>query len=508
VSGNSGSDFKIKLLVVHPDGRRQKFLVTFPERRSLKIDQRYIGLPITLKVDFVPGAIVCRPGTGHTLTVGGKPAKDHTLSINDTVGLDQYSIEFLELPEPLPMEEATRFVNINEIVEATVVAALPRNLHDDFEATPVPKAQSNAQPPQASRPPNNQTPFGHQAHERPKYQPEVYRPDPEDSTAIIRRLQVPGSQAGGQNTYSNYSTLQPSARADATATGTFARNANAESDEKPDEFESEEKSRDFVRKNKYLVIAGAVVFLSLAYLFTGTKDHSKPAESTELASEQSSARLIENQKIIELPEAVPAQQAPTSEIHQEHVVNEAVHSEPAPNNTGQAPAPMSNAGAAAPINPFDEANGGFDPMATAQFFAAVDSGDEAKIKELVEKRVVDVNLSRKNGYAALHLAAANGDLQVVKSLIRMKADVNALDGSGATPLMWAVFRKRKDVVKFLATKTDLKIERQGGETAYALAKRMKQNDLLKLLEFETKKKTARKTEPKKRLPSALPEKKK
>ena len=75
--------------------------------------------------------------------------------------------------------------------------------------------------------------------------------------------------------------------------------------------------------------------------------------------------------------------------------------------------------------------------------------------------------------------------------------------------MWAVFRRREDVVKFLAPKTDLKIERHGGETAFALAKRMKQNRILKVLDPEPKKKaTARKSEPKKRVPSALPDKKK
>jgi hypothetical protein len=37
-----------------------------------------------------------------------------------------------------------------------------------------------------------------------------------------------------------------------------------------------------------------------------------------------------------------------------------------------------------------------------------------RIKELVEKRVVDINLSRRRGYAALHLAAARGDLATVK----------------------------------------------------------------------------------------------
>lgn len=558
MTGNSGSDFRIKLLVVHPDGRRQKFLVTFPERRTLKIDQRYIGLPLTLRVDFVPGAIICRPGTGHTLTIAGKPAKEHSLSVNDTVGLDQYSIEFLELPEPLPMEESTRFVNINEMVEATVVAALPRDLKDDGEFTPLPQvsphspAQANhqlpfaPQPPPAPQPSHNRTPTPaprvpeapvahvqptpapnyqqppqyqqpqYQAPQyqvpqqavQPQYQPEVHRPDPEDSTAIIRRLQVPGAQPVGQNTYSNYSTLEPAARADATTTGTYSRNTSTGFVADHTESGAEQARPGFALKKSHMMVGGAALLLVLAYIAIGPKFTGSTQESKELASEQTQAEPTDEMKPIELPESEPTQTQAAPETKPEAVV--AVEPDPAvvPNALIPAPVPMATGGSAPVSNPFDDANGGFDPMATTQFFAAVEAGDEAKIKELIEKRVVDVNLSRQKGYAVLHLAAANGDLQTVKFLIRMKADVNVLDGSGATPLMWAVFRRREDVVKFLAPKTDLKIERQGGETAFALAKRMKQTKLLKMLDPEPKKKTARKSDSKKRVPTALPDKKK
>lgn len=180
VTGQTSSDFRIKLLVVHPDGRRQKFLVTFPERKSLKIDQRYIGIPLTLKVDFVPGAIICKPGTGHTMTVGGKAATEHSLAVNDTVNLDQYAIEFLELPEPLPMEEATRFVSINSLTdmsESTVVVAAPVEQSEPaMERTPTPTPIA---PPRMEPAP-----------------PKMRTPDPEDSTAIIRKLQVPGAPPG------------------------------------------------------------------------------------------------------------------------------------------------------------------------------------------------------------------------------------------------------------------------------------------------------------------------
>jgi ankyrin repeat protein len=164
---------------------------------------------------------------------------------------------------------------------------------------------------------------------------------------------------------------------------------------------------------------------------------------------------------------------------------------------------------AGPVDsPFDDKSG-FDPMAVDQFFDAVEAGDEGRIKDILDKRLVDVNLSRRRGYAALHLAAARGDLATVKYLIQVKADPNVLDGSGATPVMWAVFRRHESVVRFLAPKTNLKIERQGGETAHALAQRLKMKpNIVRALDPEPKKNTAGKNAPRKRVPTSLPEKKK
>lgn len=526
MTGNSGSDFRIKLLVVHPDGRRQKFLVTFPERRTLKIDQRYIGLPLTLRVDFVPGNIVCRPGTGHTLTIAGKPVKEHSLNVNDVVGLDQYSIEFLELPEPLPMEEATRFVSINEMVEATVVVSSPPK--DDSEFTPLPQVP-NAQLPYAPQAPPVRTktptpaprvpeapvavqqaaPQPQPVPQQPAYSDEPRRPDPEDSTAIIRRLQVPGTMPASQNSYSNYSTLEPANRSDATSTGTFSRNThtgyNTEAGvENPDGA----TPTGITFNKKHLMMAGAALAVLAGYLFINPSTFKGPSDSTELSSEAGpdSASAPADPSGEMKPMDIPDAQADNSTKTESPV---SVEPDPAivPNQALiPAPVPMATGGSSPMESPFDDKSG-FDPIAVDQFFDAVDAGDEARIKELVDKRVVDINLSRRRGYAALHLAAARGDLATVKFLIKMKADSNVLDGSGATPLMWAVFRRHESVVKFLAPKTDKKIARQGGETAYDLAKRMKMTRLLKVLDPEPKK-TAKKRDTKKRVPTALPDKKK
>lgn len=493
MTGNATSDFRIKLLVVHPDGRRQKFLVTFPERKSLKIDQRYIGLPLTLRVEFPPGAIVCRPGTGHTLSVANKPVKEHVLAVNDTIGLDQYSIEFLELPEPLPMDEATRFVSISDVgegyTEATIVVSSPV---ETVESTPAPArptspAIPHAQAPQIPRPP---TP----------------RHDPEDSTAIIRRLQVPGAAANGNP----YASLQPTIpsraeqRLDNTASG--VRPPPDMYGQSVGEGSGLMTPPAAVRFNKkHLAIAGAALAIVALYLIVGkVLPRHESEDSTELASKGMSNGAPSPEQIVEAPpdthpgttEKAPA--AAPAEPSQA-----ALPVVPAPQAVVQVPPPVSMGGQNQPVgSPLDEKSD-FDAMAVDQFFDAVDAGDESRIKELLEKRIVDINLTRRRGFAALHLSAARGDLATVKYLVKMKADVNVLDGSGATPLMWSVFRRHEDVVRFLAPKTNLKIERQGGETAYALAKRTNMRKMLSLLDPDPKKSKNRK-----RVPSGLPEKKK
>ncbi len=536
MTGNAGSDFRIKLLVVHPDGRRQKFLVTFPERRTLKIDQRYIGLPLTLRVDFVPGAIIARPGTGHALSIAGKPVKEHSLTVNDVVGLDQYSIEFLELPEPLPMEEATRFVSINDFSEATVVvsAAARDQMHrDPMDSTPSPvppalphRPQAPVAPPVApvhvpTAPPAHYQPAAQASYSAPPvppqqapestYQPQMYRPDPEDSTAVIRRLQVPGS-APSNNQYSNFANLQATGRTGDTATGITAAGLNSSSNTatgfSTDTATGIEHSSGPRFGKKQVFVAGALLAALVAY-FAVTHDvfKSSGGDSTELASQagpDSPAAQDDTgeMKPMDLPDSMPDMAAGSpgeaSDVPTAPII-------PSPQAMVPPPVPMAASGGPSE-SPFDDKNG-FDPMAVDAFFDAVDSGDESKIKDLIDKRLVDVNLSRRRGYAALHLAASRGDLATVKFLIKMKADPNVLDGSGATPVMWSVFRRHEDVVKFLAPKTDLKIARQGGETAQDLAKRLKMNRVVKALDPDPKKTAKNKAAAKKRVPTSLPKKK-
>lgn len=484
MTGQTSSDFRIKLLVVHPDGRRQKFLVTFPERKSLRIDQRYIGIPLTLKVDFVPGAIICKPGTGHSMTIGGKAAAEHSLNVNDTINLDQYAIEFLELPEPLPMEEATRFVSINslsDVSESTVVVAAPIEQNEPaIERTPTPVAPPRIEHSSA---------------------PKIRTPDPEDSTAIIRKLQVPGAPPGG-NPYANLQPSMPSRVPPVAPTATPNLDAT---DATMTEF-----AKPAVDRKQIMLAAGAFLLVA-GFLFTrhsGENSNHEPADKSQQPSETSSAAdhssAAAEMRPMQVETVEPEPVKPSVAPVVPPPAPEPVAAIPSPQSVG-AEIPMG--GKANPMeSPFDDKSG-FDIMAVDAFFDAIDSGNEAKIKSLVEKRVVDVNLSRRKGYAALHVAAARGDLSIVKLLLKYKADPNVIDQSGATPLMWAVFRRHKPVAEFLATKTDLKIERQGGETAYAMARRLELVPYYRFLDPNPKA-VAKKKTGSQRVPSALPDKKK
>ncbi len=60
-----------------------------------------------------------------------------------------------------------------------------------------------------------------------------------------------------------------------------------------------------------------------------------------------------------------------------------------------------------------------------------------------------INAINKYNCTALHYAADNGHLEIVKLLIANDADVNAKDNTGYTPLHWAAMHGHLDIVKFL-----------------------------------------------------------
>ena len=111
------------------------------------------------------------------------------------------------------------------------------------------------------------------------------------------------------------------------------------------------------------------------------------------------------------------------------------------------------------------------------------------VKKYIE-RGVDINIKSKNGWTALHFAAAFNNLVLVKYLIKQGADINIKSKNGWwTPLTFASRYGYVDIVKFLLEHgANVNIEDKDGKNIITLVlesdeisenKKLKIVDLLK-----------------------------
>ena len=100
----------------------------------------------------------------------------------------------------------------------------------------------------------------------------------------------------------------------------------------------------------------------------------------------------------------------------------------------------------------------FIGLASVIASAPVATADEAVKQHLVTG--ADVNAKNVEGGTPFHLAAEEGQQQIVELLISKKADINARDNKGKTPLDWAATLGLKET-------TDL-LRKHSGKTAEEL----------------------------------------
>lgn len=107
---------------------------------------------------------------------------------------------------------------------------------------------------------------------------------------------------------------------------------------------------------------------------------------------------------------------------------------------------------------------------SAPIHDAAGKGDLAKVKALVAKDPKLVNLKDGTGATPLHFAVAGGHKAVVEYLLSKKADVNARKKDGVTPLHVAASLGKLEIAKFLLAKgADRNTADSKGRTPLTLA---------------------------------------
>ena len=79
---------------------------------------------------------------------------------------------------------------------------------------------------------------------------------------------------------------------------------------------------------------------------------------------------------------------------------------------------------------------------------AVFGGNLDMCKLLIEEYKADVNLSDINGITPLHIASYFGHLEICKFLCKHVMDKNTLDNNGKTPLDLAFSERKWEIVRF------------------------------------------------------------
>lgn len=79
---------------------------------------------------------------------------------------------------------------------------------------------------------------------------------------------------------------------------------------------------------------------------------------------------------------------------------------------------------------------------------AAQNGELNMLKTEIGKGV-NVNAEDNQGRTPLHVAAEKGHLAVVKILVENGADVNAKDNDGNTPLVYAAEKRHGEIVQYL-----------------------------------------------------------
>lgn len=127
-----------------------------------------------------------------------------------------------------------------------------------------------------------------------------------------------------------------------------------------------------------------------------------------------------------------------------------------------------------------------EKMATAKQFnellKAAEYGNFIGVRKAIDNKLLDFNRKDRRGMTPLHAAAVNGHSEIVKMLIREKANVNTFDKKKISPLMGCIERGHYDVARVLLENgADPNVKNKDGQTPLHVAAANGHLDTVKIL---------------------------
>ena len=99
---------------------------------------------------------------------------------------------------------------------------------------------------------------------------------------------------------------------------------------------------------------------------------------------------------------------------------------------------------------------GKDQSGNTPLHYAVEAGSLPNVKYLIEEHNAEINAQDKTNQTCAHIAAYNGDINILKYLVSKGADLNLVDEDNVSILRYAQEAKHKKIIVYL--KTQLKLD--------------------------------------------------
>lgn len=112
-----------------------------------------------------------------------------------------------------------------------------------------------------------------------------------------------------------------------------------------------------------------------------------------------------------------------------------------------------------------------------ELFDAAQDGDVDTINELMENKSIHVDATDDDGNTALFVAIEDGNIEVIKVLLKHGADINII-ANDQTPLLFAIYEGKPEVVKLLLSR-GAKVEE--GESALQHAYKSGRQEIVQVL---------------------------